>query len=277
MSAQPLHPATSPTSAPALPRPRASRRASRSARDELAARLLSEAATCERDAARRLLLDEVVVLHLDVARSIAVRYRGRGEPIDDLEQVAYLGLAMAVQRFQPAYGKNFLSYAVPTISGEVKKHFRDCSWTVRPPRRIQDLQYRISARASELHQEFAESPTARKIADSLDVPIDDVIEALASNGCFTPTSLDHPVGAQGTVSLGDLLTGADRDLDRMETHITLAPVLRALPERDRLILKLRFFHDQTQSEIAEQLGVTQVQVSRLLAGILRRLHRQLED
>jgi len=277
VSALPVELTTFPLSSPPHRRRRSPRRASSSVRDELAARLLSEAAGCGQEAERRRLLDEVVVLHLDVARSIAARYRGRGEPIDDLEQVACVGLAKAVQGFQPAYGKSFLSYAVPTISGEVKKHFRDCSWAVRPPRRIQDLQGRIAARASELHQELRKSPTPEKIAHSLGAPIDDVIEALASNGCFTPTSLDHPVGAQGSATLGDLLGYDDGDLGRMETHITLAPMIRALPERDRLILTLRFFHDQTQTEIADRLGVTQMQVSRLLAGILERLRRQLDD
>ena len=282
MSAQPAESTAPSVSLPvdsplARGRRRPPRRAGSAARDGLAAELLSEAARCDRDADRRRLLDKVVRLHLDVARSIAARYRGRGEPIEDLEQVAYVGLAKAVQGFEPAYGKSFLSYAVPTISGEVKKHFRDCSWAVRPPRRIQDLQGRIAARASELHQELAQSPTPAKIAQSLGAPIDDVIEALASNGCFTPTSLDQSVGAPGSASLGDLLGCHDRDLARMETHVTLAPVLRELPERDRLILNLRFFHDQTQSEIADQLGVTQMQVSRLLAGILQRLRRQLDD
>ncbi|MDQ3627315.1 MAG: SigB/SigF/SigG family RNA polymerase sigma factor [Actinomycetota bacterium] len=271
MSAEPVEPTTS---GPARARRR--RRASSSGRDELAARLLSEAGRCDGDAERRRLLDEVIVLHLDVARSIASRYRGRGEPIEDLEQVAYVGLAKAVHRFEPDYGKSFLSYAVPTVSGEVKKHFRDCSWAVRPPRRIQDLQGKIAACASELHQELAQSPTASQIARSLGAPIDDVTEALASNGCFTPTSLDHPVGARGTSSLGDLLGCEDPDLARTETHITLAPLIRALPDRDRLILNLRFFHDQTQTEIADQLGVTQMQVSRLIAGILQRIRLQLD-
>ncbi len=262
--------------APVNPRGRAASRVSSAARDESAARLLCEAARCDSEAERRELLDEVVVLHLDVARSIASRYRGRGEPIEDLEQVACVGLSKAVHGFQSDYGKSFLSYAVPTISGEVKKHFRDCSWAVRPPRRIQDMQGRIAAAASELHQELAHSPTAAQIASSLGAPIDDVTEALASNGCFTPTSLDHPAGAEGSSSLGDLLGCDDPDMARMEAHVALAPVIRALPERDRLILNLRFFHDQTQTTIADQLGVTQMQVSRLLAGILQRVRRQLE-
>lgn len=239
--------------------------------------MLAEAAGCEPESDRRReLLDEVVVLHLDVARSIASRYRGRGEPIEDLEQVAFVGLSKAVRGFQPDYGKSFLSYAVPTISGAVKKHFRDCSWAVRPPRRVQDLQGRIATRASELHQQLAQSPTVAQIAGSLGAPIDDVTEALASNGCFTPASLDHPVGTNGDSSLGDLLGGEDPQLARLETLVMLAPLIRALPERDRLILSLRFFHDQTQTEIADQLGVTQMQVSRLLAGILQRVRHQLD-
>ncbi|MGH3444042.1 MAG: sigma-70 family RNA polymerase sigma factor, partial [Nocardioidaceae bacterium] len=151
------------------------------------------------------LRDQLVVLNMGVAESIAKRYRRRGIADDDLAQAAYLGLVKAVRGFDPGRGGDFLSYAVPTISGEVKRYFRDFGWAVRPPRRIQDLQSRIASASAELSQSRGRSPRPSEVADFLGVDLHEVIEALAADGCFTPTSLDLPVGESETATLGELI------------------------------------------------------------------------
>ncbi len=167
-----------------------------------------------------------------VARSMAGRYRNRGIELDDLEQVALLGLTKAAQRFDPGAGHDFLSYAVPTIRGELRRHFRDSGWMVRPPRRVQDLQSRISRAQDELEARLGHSPRPTEVAVHLGVGLEDVVEALTADGCFTPTSLDGPVG-DGSASLGDLLGFDDRAVVAAEARIVLEPVraqaLRAGP------------------------------------------------
>jgi len=243
-------------------------------RSELTASLLTKMAVASGEEYERL-LSEVATLNMCVARSIASRYRDRGEAYDDVLQAAYLGLIKAVRRFDATHGKDFLSFAVPTISGEVKRHFRDCGWTVRPPRRIQELQGRISAVASELAQELHRSPTPAEVAVHLDVAVDEIVEALAADGCFTPTSLDKRIGDDDGATLGDLLGSEDADLTRTEAHVALIPLVRNLAPRDRHIVTLRFFHGWTQEQIAQDIGVTQMQVSRLLARILREMRAQI--
>ena len=243
-------------------------------RADLTASLLARIAVAS-GSERKRLQDEVVTLNMCVARSIASRYRDRGEAYDDVLQAAYLGLIKAVRRFDGSHGKDFLSFAVPTISGEVKRHFRDCGWTVRPPRRIQELQSRISGVASELAQQLHRSPTPSEVAEHLGVDSDEVIEALAADGCFTPTSLDKRIGDDEGATLGDLLGSDDDDLSRTEIHVALIPLVRDLAPRDRHIVTLRFFHGWTQEQIAQDIGVTQMQVSRLLARILREMRAHI--
>jgi len=243
-------------------------------RSEVTASLLEQMAVASGEEYERL-QTEVATLNMCVARSIASRYRDRGEAYDDVLQAAYLGLIKAIRRFDASHGKDFLSFAVPTISGEVKRHFRDCGWTVRPPRRIQELQGRISAVASELAQDLHRSPTPAEVAAHLDVDSDEVVEALAADGCFTPTSLDKRIGDDEGATLGDLLGGEDADFSRTETHVALIPVVRGLAPRDRHIVTLRFFHGWTQEQIAQDIGVTQMQVSRLLARILREMREEM--
>jgi len=252
----------------------ATTRKSERRRAELTAKLLAEMATAP-EYERKRLQDEVATLNMCVARSIASRYRDRGEAYDDVLQAAYLGLVKAVRRFDGEHGKDFLSFAVPTISGEVKRHFRDCGWTVRPPRRIQELQSRISAINADLSQQLHRSPTPDEVADRLGVSVDEVVEALAADGCFTPTSLDKRLGEDDGTTLGDLLGVDDADLSRTEAHVALIPLVRGLAPRDRHIVTLRFFYGWTQEQIARDIGVTQMQVSRLLARILREMRGQL--
>ena len=237
-------------------------------RGEVTARLLDRISQTGDELERQRLRDEVVVLNMGVARAIAARYRDRGLAMDDLMQAAYVGLVKAVQGFDPAYERDFLSYAVPTVTGELKRYFRDFGWTVRPPRRVQELQSQISRASSELSQTLHRSPRPSEVADYLGVEVEAVIEALAADGCFTPASLDVPVGESGDTSLGDLLGDDDSDMARAEARVLLAPAVRALSERDRRILELRFFRGWTQEQIAGDIGVTQMQVSRLLARIL---------
>jgi RNA polymerase sigma-B factor len=244
-------------------------------RSEITARLLRQIAETSDELESKRLRDEVVVLNMGVARAIAARYRDRGIGKDDLMQAAYVGLVKAVQGFDPSFERDFLSYAVPTVTGEVKRYFRDFGWTVRPPRRVQELQAQISRASSELSQTLHRSPKPSEVADYLGVEVDTVIEALAADGCFTPASLDVPVGEDGSTSLAEVLGSDDADMGRAEARVVLAPVVRRLSERDRRILELRFFHGWTQEQIAGDIGVTQMQVSRLLARILGDLRAEL--
>jgi len=261
-----VHPASIPTTAAIVPD---------AERSEVTQRLLEQISETADDLERKRLRDEVVVLNMGVARAIAARYRDRGLARDDLSQAAYVGLVKAVHGFKPSFERDFLSYAVPTVAGEVKRFFRDFGWTVRPPRRIQELQAQISRATSGLSQTLHRSPRPSEVAEFLSVEVDSVIEALASDGCFTPTSLDIPTGERGSSSLGELLGADDADLGRAEARILLGPVVRRLAERDRRILELRFFEGWTQQQIARDIGVTQMQVSRLLSRILRDLRAEL--
>jgi RNA polymerase sigma-B factor len=244
-------------------------------RGELTARLLAEIAETDDPTEQKRLRDEIVVLNMGVARAIAARYRDRGISRDDLLQAAYVGLVKAVQGFDPGFERDFLSYAVPTVTGEVKRYFRDFGWTVRPPRRIQELQAQVARASTELSQRLSRSPKPREVAEHLGVDVDAVIEALAADGCFTPASLDVPVGEDGSSSLGELIGEEDADLGRAEARILLGPAVRKLKDRDRRIIELRFFHGWTQEQIARDIGVTQMQVSRLLSRILADLRRDL--
>ncbi len=222
-------------------------------------------------------LDEVVLLNVGVAESLVARYRRRGVDDDDIAAVARLALVKAVRRFDVDSGHDFLSFAAPTIRGEVKRYFRDHGWMVRPPRRIQELQSAISAADAALSTELGRSPRPSEIAAALEVDVSDVEEALAARGCFTPTSLDLPVGQEGGATVGDLFVQDDHPHSAVEARVDLGPLVKQLSERDRRVLELRFFHELTQAEIASDIGVTQMQVSRLLTRILRDLRRGLDE
>lgn len=224
---------------------------------------------------QRALEDQIVELNMQVAIDVARRYRGRGVPHEDLEQVAYLGLVKAARRFDPERETDFLSYAVPTIRGEVRRYFRDHGWAVRPPRPVQQAQSRITAVESDLCQELGRPPRPSEIADRLDLDLDLVIEALGANGCFSPASLDATTGDTEGGGVGDRLGDEDESFDSAEARVALKPLLAHLDRRERIMLEMRFFKGATQSEIGEVLGVTQMQVSRLLSALLARLRDDL--
>jgi RNA polymerase sigma-B factor len=246
-------------------------------RDRTARALRAAGATTDVD--RRLeLLDYVVRINMPVAYSVASRFFHRGIDEDDLVQVAYAALIRAARDFDDTRMQDFLSYAVPTIRGELKKHFRDHGWTVRPPRRVQEIQQHVARAQGDLTQQLGRSPTPSDLAAHLGLDLADVVEAMSADGCFTPASLDRTTGGQDgqqAGTLGELLASIDQARSAAEARTVLAPVVRQLKERDRRILYLRFFEQRTQQEIAEELGVTQMQVSRLLTRIMRDLRTEL--
>ena len=251
---------------------------SRAERSDLTDDLLDQAGRSTDAGERRRLLDQVVLINRGVAEAVAARYRRRGVPMEDLQQAAYEGLVKAVFRFDGTLGKDLLSYAVPTIRGELQRHFRDHSWAVRPPRRVQELQWRVNRCIEDLTQELGREPSDDQVCTTMSITPAEFDEALVAFGCFTPASLDQPVSHDGAATVGDLLPddgGDDTELEAAEARTALAPVLKELPERDKRIIYLRFFQDRTQEEIGAELGVTQMQVSRLLTRILRDLRSAL--
>lgn len=246
----------------------------RQQRSERTSELLAQACRADEDT-RRVLLEEVVLINRGVAEAVASRYRSRGIAQDDLVQVAYEGLTKAVMRFDPELRNDLLTYAVPTIRGELQRYFRDHGWTVRPPRRVQELQWRVNHAIEDLSQELGREPTDEEVMARLDIGFGEYREAIEAFGCFQPTSLDLPVGQESPTTLGALIPDDDHDRDAADARVALAPVVRRLSERDRRILYLRFFEDRTQEEIGEDLGVTQMQVSRLLSRILKNLRDEV--
>lgn len=220
------------------------------------------------------LLDEVIVLNIPVAHALAGRYRNRGQNADELEQVACLALTRAVQGFDPELGDDLLVFAVPTILGELKRYFRSSNWAVRPPRRIQEIRPRIAAADEELTQSLGRSPSPSEIARELDCSTEDVEEAISCADLAHATSLDQPASESGS-PLADLLPDSEAGFEHSEAVAMLAPACRRLKVRDRLILRMRFYDQLTQQQIADELGVTQVQVSRLLARIFNDLRQSV--
>ena len=231
---------------------------------------------------RRQLAEEIVTINLQVADSLAQRYSARGLPLEDLMQEARLALVRVVESFRPEYGHDFLSYAVPSILGALRKQFRDSGWTVRPPRRIQEAQQAINQSRADLLQELGREPRVSEIAEALDLDEDTVIEALSADGCYTPASLDRPVGGEsdaepGGRTLGSVLGGEDPDFASCEARVVLQPLLARLEERDRTVLRLRFVEGLTQREVGEEIGVTQMQVSRILTRIFNTLRQEVGE
>jgi RNA polymerase sigma-B factor len=216
--------------------------------------------------------DELVAAHLGLAEYLARRFANRGEPLDDLVQVASLGLLKAVGRFDPGRGVEFSTYATHTIVGELKRHFRDKGWAIRAPRRMQELYLRLGKVVATLGQELGRSPTIAELAAEVEVSEEEVLEALEAGQAYRFASLDAPVaGDSEGETLASRLGSEDAGLDDAERRATLSPLLGQLPDREQLILHLRFFEGLTQSEIASRLGISQMHVSRLLARSVAQL------
>jgi RNA polymerase sigma-B factor len=230
----------------------------------------------ERIAAR----DEVVRLHLPLAGFLARRFRDRGESLEDLEQVATIGLLKAVDRFDIDRGVEFSTFATPTMTGEIKRHFRDKGWAIRVPRRLQELRISISRATAELSQASGHSPTVQELAEYLGVTEDDILEGLESSQAYATLSLDASTSdgedSEGS-SLVDTLGGVDPSMARVEARETINPLLAGLPPRERRIVEMRFYENLTQSQIAERVGVSQMHVSRLLSKSLAQMRRQATD
>ncbi|SCF28178.1 SigB/SigF/SigG family RNA polymerase sigma factor [Micromonospora mirobrigensis] len=213
---------------------------------------------------------------LPLANHLARRYHGRGEPGDDLTQIAALGLIKAIDKFDPSRGIDFTSYAIPTIVGEIKRHFRDRTWDIRVPRRLQERRIAISQANATLTHTLGRSPTVADIATHLDLTEEEVLEGLEGARAYNAVSLSTPVGdGGGPAELGDLIGGEDHELALAELRLALAPAIASLGEREQRIVALRFHGNLTQQEIAAQVGLSQMHVSRLLTRALAKLRRQL--
>lgn len=230
------------------------------------------------DPGRELVREKLVTGFLPIAHHIARRFANRGEPLDDLIQVATVGLINAIDRYSPERGSDFFSFAVPTISGEVRRHFRDLGWSMRVPRRLKDLHVSINGVVSELSQQLGRAPRPSEIAERLDVPVTDVLEGLAAAEAYRSSSLDEMLSSEkGSATVGELVGEADAELDRVDHRQALRPALADLAPRERTIVLLRFFGNMTQTQIADRVGISQMHVSRLLAQTVATLRRRMTE
>jgi len=229
------------------------------------------------DPSRAAVRDRLVEMHLPLVRHLALRFRNRGEPLDDLVQVGTIGLIKAVDRFDLEREVEFSTYATPTVVGEIKRHFRDKGWAIRVPRRLQELRQQISIASQDLGQKFGRSPTVAELSTHLGVSEEDILEGLESASAYSTMSLDAGTEGDddGPPAMLDTLGIDDAALEGVEYRESLKPLLAALPPRERHIIALRFFHNMTQSQIAEEIGISQMHVSRLLAKTLVRLRAGL--
>ncbi|HEX5541434.1 MAG TPA: SigB/SigF/SigG family RNA polymerase sigma factor [Micromonospora sp.] len=218
--------------------------------------------------------EDLVRFALPFAGRLARRYRGRGEPLEDLEQVARLGLVNAVDRYDPERG-SFTAYAAITIVGEIKRHFRDRTWGVHVPRRLRDLILEVGQATAALTSELSRSPTVAELAERLEIPEEEILAALESAAGYSPASLNAPVGGESAAEFGDLVGESDNDLESVDDRVTVSGLLSRLPWRERRILAMRFYGNQTQAEIAARFGISQMHVSRLLSRALAWLRQAM--
>jgi len=228
-----------------------------------------EAGTSEHEALRAALIER----HLPLVTFMARKFADRGEPLDDLIQVGTIGLIKAIDRFEISKGFEFSTFATPTIVGEIKRHFRDKTWAVRVPRRLQELGASVTKATTELTQKLDRSPTPKEIAKHLGITVDDVAEALESNAAYSTVSLD--VTSETSTSIGETFGALDEALEGVEYRESLKPLLSQLDEREKRILQMRFFDNLSQSQIATELGISQMHVSRILNKVLTHLREGL--
>ncbi|WP_374120704.1 RNA polymerase sigma factor SigF [Streptomyces sp. AN091965] len=221
------------------------------------------------------LRNRLVRMHLPLVEHLARRFRNRGEPLDDLTQVATIGLIKSVDRFDPDRGVEFSTYATPTVVGEIKRHFRDKGWAVRVPRRLQELRLALTTATAELSQLHGRSPTVHELAEKLAISEEEVLEGLESANAYSTLSLDVPDTDDESPAVADTLGAEDEALEGVEYRESLKPLLEDLPPREKRILLLRFFGNMTQSQIAQEVGISQMHVSRLLARTLAQLREKL--
>jgi len=228
------------------------------------------------DPGRASLRDRIVTSHIPLVVAMAQRFRDRGEPLDDVIQVGTVGLIHAVDRFDPDRGVEFSTFATPTIIGEIKRHFRDRGWTIRVPRRLQELRMQVNSVTERLTSELGRSPTVREIASAAGISEDDVLDAIESSQAYSTLSLDGGDDDDGPI-LGDALGESDEGLEYVELRETVRPLLESLPARERRIVMMRFYENKTQSEIATEMGISQMHVSRLLAKSLASMRGSIGD
>lgn len=231
-----------------------------------------------RDAERSLARDDLVHLHLSLVEHCARRFRNRGEPFEDLVQVGTIGLIKAVDRFETDRGVEFSTYATPTVIGEIKRHFRDKGWAIRVPRRLQELRMQIGGATAELTQKLGRSPTPRELAEVIGCSVEEIMEGIESSHAYATLSLDATDDSDdGPPSMLATLGVEDANIEHVEVRESIKPLLEGLGEREKRILLLRFFKNMTQSQIAEEIGVSQMHVSRLLTRTLTQLRTSLEQ
>ena len=227
---------------------------------------------------RAELRNQLVRMHLPLVEHLARRFRNRGEPLDDLTQVATIGLIKSVDRFDPDRGVEFSTYATPTVVGEIKRHFRDKGWAIRVPRRLQELRMQIGASTAELTQALGRSPTPRELAEALGCSVEEIVEGIESSNAYSTLSLDASDDSDdGAASMLDAIGVDDEGLEHVEIRESIKPLLDRLGAREKRILLLRFFKNMTQSQIADEIGVSQMHVSRLLNRTLEQLRTSLEE
>jgi RNA polymerase sigma-B factor len=217
--------------------------------------------------------EELISRFLPLARHVARRYRRGQDSFDDLLQVASIGLIKAIDRYDPGYGTTFSSFAVPSISGEIKRHFRDTQWTARVPRPVQERVLKLNSTIERLTNSTGRAPTQRELATEMDENLETIVEAMQAATAYDSLSLDAPLGGTDgeAATYADTVGDVDPRYEMIEYQGAIGRALHALPARDRLVLFLRFEHDQTQAEIAAQIGVSQMHVSRILRRALTRL------
>jgi RNA polymerase sigma-B factor len=242
---------------------------------ELFAEMNGDATT---PAGRSTARDDLVHLHLPLVEHCARRFRNRGEPFEDLVQVGTIGLLKSIDRFDTDRGVEFSTYATPTIIGEIKRYFRDKGWAIRVPRRLQELRMQIGAATAELTQSLGRSPTPRELAGSIGCSVEEIVEGIESSNAYSTLSLDASDDAEdGGSTMLDAIGVEDENLEHVEIRESLKPLLDALEPREKRILLLRFFKNRTQTQIAEEIGVSQMHVSRLLTRTLAQLRASLEQ
>ena len=222
--------------------------------------------------------EQLVMSHLNLVRFLANKFKNRGEPLDDLIQVGYLGLLKAIDRFDPERGLEFTTYATPTILGEIKRHFRDKGWSVRVPRRLQELSAKVNQATDTLTTQLQRSPTIDEIADYLDASVDEVLEAMESSSAYSSVPLEGTGSSENddAPSIIDRYATEDSELALTDDRLIIEEALEGFSPREREVIELRFLKGMTQIEIAEKLGISQVQVSRLLRRMLKKIQDKID-